>query len=214
MSDALVVLWGICYLVAFVGCVPYGIWMIATAYRRRWKVLGLQAGIPVLGYCLLWGVSWFVYDLGYKQYLRGLFDADVALEEVLYSCHSERAFNGDGYSFSVFELPQTLRVRFEAVDDRLLTEFPKRPDHRKDWEFERWRPTPFDQEFESLLDFGLGVAATDNAPGIEAHFEAAWNALSGENAYYAFFYYGYSGNIDLFIVDLDGGRLYLINHNT
>jgi len=152
----------------------------------------------------------------YSEYLSGLYDTNVTLGSALYEYDSPRAFNGDGYSISIYELPANIRSRFESADERLLTEFPKRPSYRDRWNSQHWREAPFDTKFEKYLDFALSRYDEDRT-GLSSQFQAIREALSRKRTYYAFFTYDHGdhpGNIDLFIVDLEGGRLYSINHNT
>jgi hypothetical protein len=217
MSDIVTAIWGIAFLVTLLGCIPYGIWMIYTAVKKRWKRLGLQIGIPIIAFGLLAGASAIVNAGAYERYLEGLYDTEVELGPPIFEYDSERAFNGDGYSISVYELPSSIRTRFEAADERLLSEYPKRPSYRDHWSFERWRRSPFDGRFQEYLDFALSSYDAGNASELTNHFEAIRSALKSEGSFYAFFYYrpsDYVGDVDFFIVDLFGGRLYSINQNT
>ena len=135
----------------------------------------------------------------------------------MYYHESPRAFNGDGYSISVYELPGSIRDRFESPDEGLLANFPQRPSYRNDWSAQRWKRSPFDDEFDEYLDFALSSYDSDKMTGIYDQFDAIRKAPSGGEAYYAFFYCShkeYLLNVDMFIIDLGGNRLYTINHNT
>jgi hypothetical protein len=153
-------------------------------------------------------------EKAYLEYLRGLYDADVTLEDALYRYDSPRAFNGDGYSIAVHELPPEIRSRFEASDERLLSQFPMRPDYRHKWETQHWQAGPITSDFKNHIDFALMGSKGD--PGLPGAFHAVREALAREQTFYAFFFKTPGGllqNIDLFVVDLKGGRLYVINQN-
>jgi hypothetical protein len=217
MSDLVTTMWGIAFLVALVGCIPYGIWIIYTVFKKRWKRVGIQIAIPVLALLVLWAASPVLNKKAYSKYLSNLYDTDITLGAALFAYDSPRAFNGDGYSISVYELPAIIRSRFESTDKRLLSEFPKRPSYRNHWDVQHWREAPFDPKFVKYLDFALSSYDSARAPGLLSHFQAIREALSHKRTYYAFFSYDHGndpGNIDLFVVDLEGGRLYTINHNT
>lgn len=208
---------GIVLLITILGCIPYGIWIIYSLFKKKWKRVGFQIAIPVAVYACLVGVSTLSNSKAHADYLDGLYDADVELGPAIFEYDSDRSFNGDGYSFSVYELPAKIRKRFESVDDRLLTEYPKHPSYRNHWQFEHWREAPYDDNFKEHLDFALSSYDSGKASGLSLHFEAIRKALGRKGTYYALFYYrpgGYIANIDLFIVDLVEGRLYSINHNT
>lgn len=217
MDEIMTAIRGIAFVVTCLGCIPYGIWMLFTAIKKRWKLLGKQVGIPIIAFGLLAGVSSIVNAGAYDRYLEGLFDTEVDLGPPIFAYDSERAFNGDGYSISVYELPSGIRARFEGADEKLLSEYPKHPSYRNHWSFERWRRSPFDDQFKGYLDFALSNYDAGNASGLNSHFEAIRSALKKEGSFYAFFYNrpaGNLGDVDFFIVDLMDGRLYIINHNT
>jgi hypothetical protein len=67
------------------------------------------------------------------------------------------------------------------------------------------------------LDFALSGGDASDAPALHAHFRAIREALSRKGTFYSSFYSrkgDFAGDIDFFLVDLKGGRLYTINHNT
>lgn len=153
----------------------------------------------------------------YKLYLEGIYDTKVDLGNPIFEYEPKRAFNGDGYSISVYELPETIRSRFEAADEKLLTDFPKRPYYRDHWSLVSWREAPFDTKFDAYLDFVVSKSETPIVPGLVEQFKAIRKALGRKGTYYAIFHNDNShgpSDVDLFIVDLIGGRLYMMNENT
>ena len=215
MGDIINLILRAVFTVTIFGCIPYCFWMMVTVLKKRWKLLCLQLSIPFAGFIMIAGLSWIANKGADDRYLEGLFDTSgIALDEPIFQYHSDRAFNGDGYSIVIYELPANVRARFEAVDEKLLTDFPKHPSYRDHWSFERWKPAPLDEEFQNHLNFALSSYDSRKEPELVEHFERIRGILSGINAYYAFFYSGMPGNIDFFIVDLGGNCLYFINHNT
>ena len=217
MYDILTAIQGIVFLITILGCIPYGIWIIYSLIKKRWRRVVIQVAIPVAVYAFLAGISALCSSRIHADYLTGLYDAKVELGPAIFEYDSDRSFNGDGYSFSAYDLPTKIRKRFESADDRLLTEDPRHPSYRNHWQFEHWREAPFDDRFKEHLDFALSSYDSGKAPGLSLHFEAIRKALGRKGTYYALFYYksdSYIGDIDLFIVDLVEGRLYSINHNT
>ena len=231
MSDWLISLWCSVIIVALVGGIPYGIWILCKAWRKQWKgVCGLVIA-PLLIFSILKGVT-AIDMLGaderaereFSLYLQGVFDAEVELGDPIYEFQTRRDFNGDGYTLMVYDLPSTIRSRFEAADDELLLEFPKDTDFRTDWATEHWRQGPLDPQFQEQLDFALTQYYGEPESGLTAQFEAIRQAISKQGGYYAFVYNtqeqypndpdSRTGNIDFFVVDLIGNRLYSINHNT
>ncbi len=217
MEEILSTVKGLVFFIAILGCVPYGIWIIYSLFKKRWKSVALQITIPVAILTGLVGVSALCAPKIFTDYLTGLYDCNVTLGSPIFEYDSARAFNGDGYSLSVYDLPDTIRQRFKAMDQRLLNEYPKRPSERQHWQSEHWREAPFDGKFQDYLDFALAVSTSDPDLKPSTHFNLIRKALGRKGTYYAFFFYMHGnsiGNIDFFIVDLDGGRLYAINHNT
>lgn len=217
MKEFVTAVSAIAFLLAFLGCIPYTGWIIYNAFKRRWRRVGVLVAVPAVVSIGLWSMDSVIEAKEYPKYLSNLYDTDVALGQALYQYDSPRAFNGDGYSLSVYELPAKVRARFQSADKRLLSEFPKRPDYRDHWTPRPWREAPFDPSLKKYLDFALGEYDSERASGLSSQFQAIREALSRKGVYYAFFAYdhgNYPGNIDLFIVDLKGGRLYSINHNT
>jgi hypothetical protein len=60
----------------------------------------------------------------------------VEVSPALFNYASEVHFNGDGYSIWVYELPATIRARFDSADQRLLTKYPKSSDKGGRWRTE------------------------------------------------------------------------------
>lgn len=217
MDDLVKAIGGIVLTITILGCIPYGIWILHSLFKKKWKRVGFQIAIPVTVYACVAGVSLHSSSRAHADYLVGLFDTEFEPGEAIFEYDSDRAFNGDGYSISVFELPAKIRKRFESADARLLSEFPKLPNWRKEWRFERWSEAPMDDRFKNHLDFALSSYDAGKAPGLSSKFEAIRKALNRKGTYYALFYSGGGASIadiDLFIVDLAEGRLYIINHNT
>ena len=217
MSDTATGMWAIAFLVTLVGAIPYVIWFIVSLVQKRWTRVCLQIAFPLVTYAVLCLISRPLDAKAHDAYLEGLFDTVAKLGKTNYEYDSLRSFNGDGYSISVYELPDSIRRRFDGADERLLLEFPKRPQYRSHWRTEHWRAAPFDPAFQKYLDFALSSYDARQATGLAAQFEAIREAVSRKRTYYGFFTYDHGerpGDIDLFIVDLERGQLYMINHNT
>jgi len=216
MSDTLVLVWLMVLGLSVFGAIPYLIWLVVSIRGKRWRRTGILIAAPLLFYLLLGWISLFNAQAGQAQYLRDLYDVEVDYGEPLFQFHSERAFNGDGYSLWVFELPDTVRSQFEDPGADFLQSFPKKPGYRSDWEAGHWREAPLQPEFESDLTFALQVIG-DGEPGLSAYLDEIQQALASRGTFYALFRNKNAdrlANIDLFIVDLERGRIYQINRNT
>ena len=204
-------------IAAVIGCIPYGIWILITITKKRWKKVGLQLVAPVAAFLSLWAVSSMRGMRVFPDYYANLFDADVSLQKPTFEFNSGRSGLGDGYSISIYELPEEIRNRFSPADSRLLTKFPRRPFYCLDWQYERWKETPYNPSHQDLVDFALSDLFATPANGLPEQLEVVLSALSRKGNYYSCFHYspnGGVGNIYFYVVDLVDGRLYLINQDT
>jgi hypothetical protein len=202
-------IWGWSILAVLLGCIPYTIWVTGTAIKKRWKKVGIQVAAPVVYFSALAGITALANSGASDRYSRDTYDAEGKFPEPVFKYTPKRSFNGDGASLYVFDIPDQVRLRFEKQDSRLLTEFPKRPHYRSDWKVVSWREAPFDTSLEKYLEFAL-LASSEHSHEIR-------EALSRKGTFYSFFHYDHGsspGNIDFFVVDLIGGRVYEINVNT
>ena len=203
-------------LVASLALIPYALWVIYSMFKRRWRRVGLQLAIPGVILLALAGAGAVWYSLQ-EDRLTSLLDCEVELSPALFKYASERHFNGDGYSIWVYDLPATVRARFESADQRLLTKYPKSSNIGDRWQTEHWRKTPFQGEFKDGLELVLSSYDAKQAPELDSHLKAMRQALDNGSSYYAFFYYraiDRISDIDFFLVDLANDRLYIVNHNT
>lgn len=210
-------IWLVAFLLGALAAIPYVIWMIATAVKKSWKKLGILVAIPLALFLTLRISTEVIDSFAYRAYLRGIYDTRVSLGVPVFEYHSERFWNGDGYSIQVYELPESIRKRFETVDESLLQEFPRRPSYRDDWSTEYWREAPMKPEFFDYLHFATTSYGINREGKLESHFANIHEAMNRNRTFYAFFKYDhgdYPGNIDMFIIDLEKNVLYEINHNT
>ena len=145
-------------ITVLIGCIPYLAWIVYTAFKKRWRKLGLQILIPVITYGFLFLILFFLNSKLYDNDLLNMFNTKVELGTPVFEYHSERHFNGDGYSLSVYKLPESVKKRFFEADELFLNEFPKLPDYRSHWSQEHWREGPEDpgedEEFHAPVDRG------------------------------------------------------------
>ncbi|MCB1204333.1 MAG: hypothetical protein KDN18_08730, partial [Verrucomicrobiae bacterium] len=200
-----------------IGIIPYLIWVVVTLAKKRWRTFGILLLGPAILIVLVVGTIRVLDAFAYRAYLKGVYGTKCSLPDPIFEFHSPRDFNGDGYSFEVMELPAEIRARFESADDELLSGFPKRPNYRNDWEVSSWREAPAGDELEGKLDFALSDYGVGRDPDLVRYFGLIREALDRKGTFYASFTKeGLSSpiNIDFFVVDLVGGWLYQINHNT
>ncbi len=139
------------------------------------------------------------------------------LKRPVFEYDSGRSIHGDGFSLAVYEIPAEIRKRFEAADERLRDHYPQLSEHRRDWRTVGWREAPLDPELRKYIDFALCSYDQGQSTRVAAEFDSIRTALTRRRTHYGLRVYDHGespGNVDLYIVDLDGGRLYIINHNT
>lgn len=203
-------------LLILLGGASYLIWMGVTAWNRRWRKLIYQflAAIGIMGGLYGGAVLWWRWQSAREEaaFFEGLAGVPGHFPDSLFAYTPPRDFNGDGYSVEVFPLPAEIRARFEHFDAAKMAGFPKRPEYRAHWQRVDWQATPLKPEDKQYLDFVL--------PGAEEAKEqcARIRELLGKpGSFYGYFYFsheGWLGDVDFFIVDREGGRLYLLNLNT
>ena len=202
---------------AAVASLPLLFFTIRAIIRKQWhKLRKIVITTAVVALTAKVGMTLLHKAVG-REYSAGVYDVSIDVDDPIFEYDSERSIHGDGYSISVYALPDSIRERFEAADDRLTSQFPKLPSYRNKWKVIRWQKTPLDPSHQNYLAFAGSTYDAERSDGLPAHLGAMRDALSREGSFYAFlkFDHGSSpGNIDFFVVDLKGGKLYEINHNT
>jgi hypothetical protein len=196
--------------------IPYAIWIAHTIHRRRWRRLALQIMLPLSAIVLLLVIDATSASMRYANYLAGVFGTEVVLRAPFFEYHSSRHFNGDGYSFEVYHLPDGVRQRFAMVKKNELSNFPRRTENRSHWRTQPWIEGPLESRLNEDVEFALAYGQSGN-PELGKHLADLRQAFTRPRTFYAYHAYDHSqalGNIDLFVIDLEVGRLYLINLNT
>ncbi|MEO8206650.1 MAG: hypothetical protein ABI615_10755 [Chthoniobacterales bacterium] len=200
--------------------VSYAATMIFMLVKKRWRIFVLMLLLPLLLAGVAAGAGQMHFTKERAADYTGFFDVPLTtLGKPLFLYDSERGFQGDGYSFAVYELPEAIRKRFTAPDAKLLDEFPHIPGYRNNgWGRMAWQEGPINPKMTWYTDFAFNTTSEDmaKAPELEKQFAAIRTALTRKNIFYAFFYKAYShmSNIDFFLIDLDENKLYIINNNT
>ncbi|MEO0413916.1 MAG: hypothetical protein AAF226_03060 [Verrucomicrobiota bacterium] len=206
----------ICFLIGILGGIPFLFWVIFTALAKRWKKVGIQLGVAALLFGVVFGLNTWSNAQTKKSYVRGIFNTAASLGSPLKRVETDRAFNGDGYSFTVYELPLEVKERFANFDTALKETYPIRPEYRSGWQTSHWKQGPH-PEIDDSLELKLAMPNYDGqTDGLKPDFEELKEILAGSEAFYSYFYKTQSdrpSNIDLFVIDLKGNRFFAINHN-
>lgn len=210
LSGALLVL----LLTAMVGAVPSLVWVAASAYRRRWNVRWLLIILGSVGVTCTAIVVALIpgSDDPMKLDAMRTFGIRAPLTEALYKFDSPRHFTGDGYSFRVYALPESVRQQFTTGSIRLQQEYPQPDPKLEGWRIEHWRESPLDKAFDKYVDF---VRPT-SGPLLE-HFVAMQGALAKSGSYYALYVHEEGEvilDVLLLVVDLSELKLFVCDSET
>ena len=203
-----VIIW--VFRLVVIGLVGFASWRAFRAFQQRRFVRAAFLALPLA--CIL--LAWWLPPWMIAQENFGVF---TPMDSAVASYYSERSFHGDGYTIRAHPLPPRVAHRFREEPERTGT-YPCRGD-REGWEAYGWRPAPVEAQLMPAVDFALGVGyATGAEAAVEDSLQAeVLEALSRKTTWYAVFQKQASWgvvNVDLYVVDLEGQRFYLINHNT
>ncbi len=190
--------------------IPYLIWVVYTAYyRKKWKIAAIQILIPVL---LIAGVMGHGYVV-FKNFQKSIYGSSVDFKDPIYTYFSGVSSIYNYHTVKVYELPESLRKRFQVVDQELLGGYPKLEGERKDWRVETWREAPIDSQFNEYLSLALNKGGPKSDPSLLPYYEEIRNCLSREGTYYAFRYDDADVlNIEMYVIDLKNERVYTISN--
>lgn len=187
--------------------------ILYSLVKRRWRRLAILMAAPIGVFGLLYLGFWINSQCYFAENLRGYFGTRVSLPKPSFSYESERSFLGDGYTLLVYDLPDSIRKRFENPEDSFLADYPKKTPDRGKWKAVSWKKGPRGFVLEEVFN----LAFSERAPELDEPLEAIRKALEKGTTYYGCFYYDpidHVSDVDLIVVDLAERKLYLINHNT
>lgn len=209
-------------LVVWAALVPVAIISIRFLLRKQWKRAVKLCAVFGAAALTLWGGEYLLYRIDHALYLSKIFDTNVGFGRPIYEYDSPRSFHGDGYSITVYQLPDSIRSRFASFDETLESDFPKKQGYRKDWHTQHWKVGPIPKEDLKYMRFACGFYSGGKPPAkLKNSVREFREALKSDPVYYSFFYsrlsddkHDYWGDIDFFMIDPKTSRVYIINHNT
>lgn len=211
----LIIVCAVLYMLFILFGFVYSARMIRTLWRCEWKKAGHLIAEVLVILIVLCALLWGCLKLEHLEWEQKIFGRPAHLTKTVFHFESKRSLMGDGQIVEVYELPKTIRSRFAAADPQLLEEFPKPPLAIGAWKSEKWRKTPLDSAHKDLLEFTLSPTHGDKS--VEAIFANIRNILGKPGAFYSFLHNGNMGrmeNIELLVVDISKGKLYLIRMDT
>jgi len=156
---------------------------------------------------------WPMKAIESKIYTRNLVGISFVMPEPIYELNSERHFNGDGSSFSIYKLDEKIIKELINLDSTFFTEYPKKG-MRDNWELSKWKRTPLNKEYTDVFHFA-SYAENKSEYNLE-------KLLDEKGNYYAFKYYKHSFsnesdhilNVDFYLISPKRKILISINVNT
>jgi hypothetical protein len=134
-----------------------------------------------------------------------------------YEYHSDRGFNGDGYSIYIYQIYDPLIQHFQNNIDNLSKSYPNKPWYREDWQTKKWSIGPIPENEIIFFDFSL-PGYVDMPNDYEIKKEMIYNLIKTESNYYFSYHYKMHDerpdNIDFYLVFPNKKIFVIINHNT
>ncbi len=178
-------------------------------WRRR---IGIVAGAIAIPLCVTW-IADAVEDV---LYWHRVFGTTTRLGAPVFDHQEWILLNGDGYSFTVYRLPGTVRSRFEGPDADLLDAHPVPADYQITWAMMHWRPGSKEAR-QIAIDMVGGSVEED--PALREYESSLVATITSPRTYYATCEnWGPEGDFvrdaALWVVDLDEGLIYFVQFNS
>ena len=194
----------------------FGIWRLLK--HRRW--IGSLLLCIFMGVFLFPGLSWGIVP-GSSVYLdlkqtKQLTGKAFLLGSAELSHHSDRAFNGDGYSIDVYLISERAADYLMDPAEEFFQRFPILPNYRSDWKSEPWRKTPSRSQDSKYIHF-VSLSTENFGGNSNDPRDVASRLLAEQGNYYSYFYNvpsKYLGDVDLFIISPKERLIVIVNHNT
>ncbi len=173
---------------------------------RRWAALGIAIVITLV----------FARPIFERQFTYAITGVPFTLGQPEYVYETERSFNGDGYTILAYKLPS---YTGGALGVRGLPFGPRKRWFRHEWDVVPWARAPVRSEDSPYVKFGFQSEMIPEAEHVAA---MALEALKSNSTFYAYLHKSsvfregnlWVQNVDFYIIDLDNGRFFVVNHNT
>ena len=208
------------YLIAAVlWCVVY---LSGRAIVRRFRSRKYFAGVWFIGLTtfLLWAgleLRMLPGSTAYRDcyYSNQWFGRIGLLGNLRLYYHSEREFNGDGYSIDVFDISDSFAAWAASPPAEFTIRYPIKPEFRSHWNSIAWHKTPIPAEEVPFLDTAMSERADD--PKLEAAIKLLKKLANEPGNYIAIRYHGQAASvadIDFFLLSPSEKTFILVNFNT
>jgi len=162
---------------------------------------------------IIWWPVNTIFDLSFTKTILG---KSIYLGQPHKKIESEPSFNGDGYSYSEYELSNRQSKYFIDPPNKFFKVYPKKG-IREDWKISKWTKTPLREKDQAAFDFALSDSNNETDLKLKKIIKESEN-------FYSYRYYNnsqdysheskYISNVDFYIISPSGNILIVINHNT
>jgi hypothetical protein len=151
-----------------------------------------------------------------KKQTNAIFGESLHLKKYLYDYNSQRSLLGDGYSLTVFELPNNYSEYINENFNLIEKNYPTNSNFRCEWNIEPWKTTPINNYGDAayINQFVISQFHDEKNREYKIYKKYIETALNEEGNYYCYFYSESRGNIDFYVYVPKEKILIMINHNT
>ena len=154
----------------------------------------------------IWSPIVSIQDKAYTKRITGI---PFKLNDPLKKLDAEPSFNGDGFSYYIYALPEEDANYFKEPDSSFYLQFPK-DESRTDWKTNRWTSTPLLSKDMLALNF---INSDPNSRPLNIS-----KILTEKGNYYAYHIRYHEkdsvGDIDFFVISPKRKVIIIINHYT
>jgi hypothetical protein len=152
-----------------------------------------------------------------KIQTNAIFGEGIYLKKYLYDYNSPRTlFLGDGYSFTVFELPNDYSEYINKNFDLIEKNYPMNNSFRNEWNIEPWKVTPINNYDDNayINRFVISPFYDEKNHEYKIYKKYIEMILNEEGNYYCYFYSEGRRDIDFYVYVPKEKILIMINHLT
>jgi hypothetical protein len=205
-------------LISFWALVIFLGWRAFKRFRNRHYAFA--ALFALLAFLILWGGLFIGFTPGSRAYAdyrmtRCYFGTGFILGKPYLTYDSERDFNGDGYSISVYKLSERTTRKLRKPKEAFFQDLPAKPSFRSHWQSKAWHPTPIIDDDLQFLEFALLERGHDSQ--LEKAQQLLRRLTHEPEHFYACFYFMHAhnpGDVDFFLLSPKERIFIMVNHNT
>jgi hypothetical protein len=180
----------------------YAALILFLLVKKRWKPAVMMIVIAAF---LCASPSLYI-KMKSRRFFQNTFNVAAELVDPIHE-YSNRDFQGDGATFDVYELPESIRERFESPDKEWMSDYPLQ---LEDYAMIPWQESPIEPRTQKYIEFAMGLHDPNSAK--EGYLSKAHQAIRRENAFYSICFKTDGENLRfvcVYIVDLEDSLIYI-----